>query len=92
MEQAKINNAAETYSTHNKSPVGSHLHIHKCDAFKAGAKWQKDEDEEILKALSTVYNEYMQSTKKDGKKPNMVTVTLNFQTMQHVATILNKHL
>jgi hypothetical protein len=58
----------------------------------ACAKWQKDEDEEILKALSTVYNEYMQSTKKDGKKPNMVTVTLNFQTMQHVAAILNKHL
>lgn len=62
------------------------------NSFKAGAKWQKDEDKEILKALSTVYNEYMQSTKKGGRVPDTVTVTINFQTMQHVATILNKHL
>jgi len=61
-------------------------------SFVSGAKWQKDEDAEILKALSSVYNEYMQSTKKNGKQPYTVLVSMNFQTMQHVATILNKHL
>lgn len=91
-----LENAAKNFSSYTKREPSNKTDglILKARylAFMAGAQWQQIQDKEILTALSTVYNEYMQSTKKDGKKPHMVTVTLNFQTMQHVSTILNKHL
>lgn len=51
MNELTLNEACEKHSTHAKSPVGSILYIHKTDAFKAGAKWQKEQYKEIYLAL-----------------------------------------
>lgn len=43
MEQLTEVEAAEKYCIHAKSPIGSLLYIHKMNAFKAGAEWQKEQ-------------------------------------------------
>lgn len=51
MIELTLEQASEKYSTHTKSPVGSILYIHKTDAFKAGAKWQKEKYTRLIELI-----------------------------------------
>jgi hypothetical protein len=51
MEQSILKQAAEKHCAIARSPVGTILYIHKVSAFEAGAKWQKEQDKEIINAL-----------------------------------------
>lgn len=52
MKQLTLDKAAESYSSaYYGSPIGSRLYIYKSDAFKAGAKWQKEQYKRLIELI-----------------------------------------
>ncbi len=58
MEQLTLEQAAESHSTHEKSPIGSRLYIYKSESFKAGAEWQKEQYKEVINLMRQLLAAY----------------------------------